>query len=128
MALRGVALTGLAPARGFTALVAAGALGRGAIIFLLLLLRPARADGAAAVCCARSGSARQPPDCNLRRRRGSFVLPPPLALACVAGAALTGLAAVALARRQIGGYTGDVLGATEIAAEIVVMCIVAADA
>jgi len=105
-------------------LVAAGALSRAAGLIPMLLLEPARTDGAG----ASSGS----PSTYMMRR--AFIvaacigLTPWLAgssLSHVVGAQFAAMiAALALSRmaqRQIGGYTGDVLGATQQAAEIAVM-------
>ncbi len=92
------------------AMVLAAVLGRGAMLVPLLLLRPARADGLAAAL----GASRA-----VRLLAG-------LAVMAIAGAAapsaamaalVAALAVTALARHQIGGYTGDVLGAMEQAAE-----------
>ena len=96
-------------ARPELALVLAGALGRGAMLLPLLLLRPARPDGL--------GAALTPS--HSRAWTGLAIT---AALACAQPAAglmalAAGLAITALARRQIGGYTGDVLGAAEQLAE-----------
>jgi adenosylcobinamide-GDP ribazoletransferase len=122
-ALRGVALASLAPAPGAAALIAACGLGRGAIIVVLLRLQPARADGIAATL-------RQTPAAVviaglILAAAAAGLLPLRMALLCVAGAVAAGLASAALARRQVGGYTGDILGATEVVAECVILCIVA---
>jgi len=99
------------------ALMAAGASGRAGLVCLLVFLRPARTDGVAA---------------ELRN-------PPALAIACgvavalvadLAGGsrtmlagALAGLAVAWTAQRQIGGYTGDVLGASEQVIEAAVLTV-----
>jgi adenosylcobinamide-GDP ribazoletransferase len=117
LALRVAALAALAdPGRVAVALIAAGMLGRGAMIGVMLALRPARPDGmAAALGPVRIGPA---------------VVGLGIAGACVLlshgvhallGAVLAGALMVCLARRQIGGYTGDILGATEQAAECAVL-------
>ena len=92
------------------ALVLAGALGRGAMVLPLLLQRPARPDGLAhALHTGRRSTA-----------LAALVLAAlpalwsPLA-GCAALAA--GLVIAALSARQIGGYTGDTLGAAEQLAE-----------
>ena len=108
-----------APAPVCAALVASGALSRAAIVLVLVLLPPARRDGLAA--------ALHPPR-----------LPAIVALAVallLAGLLLRGwmiLAASAcalvvpavvawLARRQVGGHTGDVLGACAVLTECTVL-------
>ncbi len=102
------------------ALIAAGILGRGAMIVPLTLLSPARPDGMGA-------TVRQPPmaaaalGLALSAAAAWLVLggrPAMIAVIAAAGASLT---IVGLARRQIGGYTGDVLGATAVVAESVVL-------
>jgi adenosylcobinamide-GDP ribazoletransferase len=107
------------------ALVAATVVGRGAMIVPLLVLQPARADGMA------SGMRDIP--------RWSAVLGFGLAglalLVClpVAEAIVVALVALAtcfglakLARSQIGGHSGDVLGATEVMVECVTLTVLAA--
>jgi len=124
LAIRGTALASLPPARGVAALIAAGGLGRGAVVIVLLLLRPARADGIAAA--------------SLRRVRPAVllaglvaaiastgVLPVGLALSCLVGATAAAFAVAGLAWRQVGGSTGDIFGAAEVTAECVVLCIAA---
>lgn len=108
------------PGMVFAALIVAGVMGRGGMIVLLLMLRPARPDGMAA------GMSDIP--------RWSAVLG--LALAALAGliglpvkdalvvAILSLAAAVAvakLAQAQIGGHSGDVLGAGEVIVECVAL-------
>ena len=101
------------------ALVAAGALGRGAMLVPLAQLRPARGDGLA------SGMR----DAGLLRIgvglviAAAFAVPSPAALLAAAAA---GFGMAWLARRQVGGYTGDVLGATEQVAECAVLAVMAA--
>ena len=107
LALRGTALA--TTPRPIAALVMAAILGRAAML-LQLLQAPARLDGFAADLA-------QTPRATLAF---GLLLAAPLAVvfpapAIAAGAAGIGMAA--LARRQIGGYTGDVLGATEQLAE-----------
>jgi adenosylcobinamide-GDP ribazoletransferase len=50
-----------------------------------------------------------------------ILLRPPAALGVTAGAILAACCVSALAWQQIGGQTGDVLGATEIAVECIVL-------
>jgi adenosylcobinamide-GDP ribazoletransferase len=47
-------------------------------------------------------------------------------LAAIAAAGLAALAVTSLARRQIGGHTGDVAGAAQQAAEIAALCALSA--
>ncbi len=108
LALRLVALA-LAP-RPAAALVLAGMVGRGAMLLPLLLLPSARGDGLGA---ALAGTGRAAPLVGLAVTAAASWLVPGAGLAALAA----GLAVSALARRQIGGYTGDVFGATEQLAE-----------
>ena len=117
LGLRVAALAALAdPGRAAAALVAAGMLGRGAMIGMMVALPRARPDGMAATLGP------VPP--------GAAAIGLAVAAACVLlphgarallAAVLAGALMVWLARRQIGGYTGDVLGATEQAAECAVL-------
>jgi adenosylcobinamide-GDP ribazoletransferase len=119
--LRAAALSAMRPSDGAAALLAAGALGRGAMIPVLLLLPPARAEGAAAGLrhmkrpAAMSGLA--------LALATSLVLPHPAMAAGIAGLAAIGTAW--LARRQLGGYTGDVLGAAASLGDCAALCAVA---
>ena len=115
LALRVTAIATLAsPAMGAYALIAAGALGRLAMLVPLWRLTPARQTGLGAALgrpAARTliiGLVCAAP----------FAVPAPATMlaALGAGAIMTGLA-----RRQIGGYTGDVLGATEQLAEAAIL-------
>ncbi len=92
------------------ALIAAGASARGAMIAVLWCLPAARADGLAAPLAAlRPGTALAG-----LALAAALAMPALGALPAAFGAAA--IVAV-IARRQIGGYTGDVLGAAEQAAE-----------
>lgn len=112
------------------AMVAAGALSRAAALAPLALLAPARAEGA-------GFSAGRPPPravvlaCALASAiaglaalaaGGSFLR---AFLACVLAAAAA-LGVAALARRRLGGQTGDVAGAAQQIAEILVLLTFAA--
>ncbi len=96
--------------RPATALVLSAILARGAILAPALLLRPARPDGLAASLAAGS---RAPMLAGLAIAAVTAIATPAAAIAALA----SGLVVTALAWRQIGGYTGDVLGATEQLAE-----------
>lgn len=120
VALRAVALAAAPTALlGLGALVAAHALGRALIPAVMQIMPPARADGL--------GASAGIPDASVAATAG--VLGLVLALAGLGIAALPAIAAalvgagavVWLARRTLGGYTGDVLGAVEQAAEAAVL-------
>jgi adenosylcobinamide-GDP ribazoletransferase len=109
---------------GASALAAAGALSRTAGLLPLMILRPARADGA--------GSAALRPHSDALRlailSAGLLSLLPIAAGAHADQIALADFGALAaaflmarLAQRQIGGMTGDVLGATQQVAEVAVL-------
>jgi adenosylcobinamide-GDP ribazoletransferase len=111
--LRVAALDALADAgRVAVALVVAGVVGRGAMVGMMLSLPPARADGMAAALGPVPVGAGV---VGLGLAGAAVLLPG--GLAGLAGAVAAGAAMVWLARRQVGGATGDVLGATEQAAE-----------
>jgi adenosylcobinamide-GDP ribazoletransferase len=117
LGLRVAALAALAdPAHVAVALIAAGALGRGAMIGMMLALPPARPDGMAA-SLGRVPFA--PASVGLAVACTCIFLPH--GARALLAAALAWALMVWLARRQIGGYTGDVLGATEQAGECAVM-------
>lgn len=106
--------------RVVAALIAAHAVGRGVLPLVLRALEPARADGLGAAA-GRPEAWVAWSAAGIGAVIALFALDflPGLA-ALVAAAAATALAA-ALARRQIGGYTGDVLGAIEQCGETVVI-------
>ncbi len=101
------------------ALLLAAVLGRGAMIVLLAQLRPVRADGLAATLA----------DTGLPRMivgLGAAAAATLLAPITLPVAALAAFGMLWLARRQLGGYTGDVLGAAEQAVECAVLTAMAA--
>jgi adenosylcobinamide-GDP ribazoletransferase len=113
------------PSYAAPALIVAHATARGILPVMLLSLGPAREEGLGAA------AARPPLAACLVAIGLSAAFPPllwPLEAALLAIAAA--LAAVALvgflAERQIGGHTGDVLGAAEQAAEIAILTVAAA--
>jgi len=127
LAARLAALATLAePGAALAALIAAGALSRAAIAPVMAWLPPARADGLGA-------AAGRPDRAGLCATGAIAVL---IALILLGpGAALLAFAAAAggaawiagLARRHLGGQTGDVLGAAQQAAEVAaLMAVVAA--
>jgi adenosylcobinamide-GDP ribazoletransferase len=106
------------------AFVLAGMLGRGSILVLLLALRPVREDGMGAAVGGASigrtaaGLAAIAVACLVAVPRGQGLV--------MLGAALgVSLALTKLARGQIGGYTGDVLGAGEAIAECIALTVAA---
>jgi adenosylcobinamide-GDP ribazoletransferase len=125
VALRAAALAQLGEALyAGLALIAAHAASRAFLPATMRVLAPARADGLAA-------AAGRP---NWRTAIVAIVIGAAIALPAlgpgrgaiglgVAGAAVA--AAAALARSQIGGYTGDVLGACQQVAEIAVLLVAA---
>ncbi len=124
--LRGAALAALAgPEAAAAALIAAHSLSRGLLAPVMLVLAPARDEGLAAAA-GRPG----PADALTALLLGLVVaalavgggLALMLGLAALAAAAVT----AALAARQIGGYTGDVLGAVQQTSETAVLLIAAA--
>jgi adenosylcobinamide-GDP ribazoletransferase len=102
------------------ALIAAHAISRAALPLVMLGLTPARADGLGAT----AGTPRQA-GVITAMLLGAFVAMAALGpLRGLVALSLTGLAICAAAwtaRRQIGGYTGDVLGAIQQVGEIVML-------
>ena len=125
LGLRWAAIAAIAsPFAVLQALIVAGALGRAAMAAVLLALKPARADGLAAslgqvpVLATATGLA-------IALLAAVLLLPFFTACAVIAFASIGVAAMVLLAREQVGGYTGDVLGATEIVVECLVMTVLA---
>jgi adenosylcobinamide-GDP ribazoletransferase len=108
------------PWRVLAAMIVAGMLGRGGLLLILAMFRPARSDGMA----ASLGSV---PCFSVGLGLGTAVIAPVLTLSpAVAAAAVTfavgvSLGLAKLAQSQIGGYTGDVLGAAEVITECAVL-------
>jgi len=128
LAMRGSAIVAVADrARVGAALVVAGTLGRAAIVGVLAALPPARAEGLGASVGAPAGW-RVAIAALIAIALAFAVLPAPRAAAALLIAAATAAATAWLARAQIGGYTGDVLGAGEQAAESAVLALLAAAA
>lgn len=113
-ALRIFAIAALA-GRPFGALVAAGALSRGSMVVPLLLLEPARAGGLGALMAG--AGVRRWVCLGLALGVVAVAVPPGQAVAGAGAALVAALAVAGLARRQIGGFTGDVLGGCAVAAE-----------
>jgi adenosylcobinamide-GDP ribazoletransferase len=107
-----------------TAMIVAGMLGRGGILLLMSVLTPARNDGL--------GAAMGKPlvmSAVLGLALAVVVSVSFLPIRTSAAAVLLGTSAplllAKLAQRQIGGYTGDVLGAGEVVTECVVLTVLA---
>jgi adenosylcobinamide-GDP ribazoletransferase len=113
------------PLNAVLALVAAHAASRGLIPAAMRVLPPARADGLGA-------GAGTPSQAVAGIAGGIAVaillaaLGPPTGLVALVAAALAVFAAIRIARRRIGGYTGDVLGAFQQVAEVVILLAAAA--
>ncbi|WP_451971369.1 adenosylcobinamide-GDP ribazoletransferase [Azospirillum endophyticum] len=117
--IRAAALAALPVPAAIAALAAAGALSRCGLAALAYTLSPARRDGLAA-------SQGKPAMTTVLLALVSGIAVAALALGGLAlptlAASLLAVAAVAaLARRQIGGHTGDVFGAAQQAAEAAVL-------
>jgi adenosylcobinamide-GDP ribazoletransferase len=103
-------------------LVAAGMLGRAVMVLPMLLLRPARSEGmGASMGRLRVGSAAA--GLAMAVAGSLALLPVRPAAAAVALSVAVSLGVARLAARQIGGYTGDVLGACEMVTECVVLSV-----
>lgn len=125
LAIRGAAVVTIADrARVAAALVVACTLGRGVIVGLLMLLPPARTDGLGAAVAAPDPG-RVTAALVLGIVPAVLLLPAPVAAGAVLFAAATCVAVSLLARTEIGGYTGDVLGAAEQLCECAVLTLFA---
>ncbi len=106
-------------------LIAAATLSRAVIPAVARFTPSARPQGLA-------GAAGRPSAAQVGIALGSgalivaLLLPAPAALAAVAVAISAAAGIAILATRQIGGHTGDVLGATQVAAEVVVLVVLSA--
>ena len=108
------------PGRVCAALVASGALSRAAIVLVLVLLPPARRDGLAAplhpiprLPAITAGV--------LSLVLAGLLLHGWAVLAAIVAAVAAALVIARLARSQVGGHTGDVLGACAVLAECAVL-------
>ncbi|MFQ5984008.1 MAG: adenosylcobinamide-GDP ribazoletransferase [Alphaproteobacteria bacterium] len=113
------------PAIVVAALVAAGAVSRVAIVGVMRELSPARDEGlgAAAGTPPRDGTLIA---LALAAVIALILVGPATGFVAVTAAGLTALGVAALAQRQLGGYTGDVLGAVQQVAEIAFLIAVVA--
>jgi len=117
MALRATALLEIGDSLGVGgALVAAHALARAAIPVAMQALVPARADGLGAMA-GRPSAVQTGIAVTVAVVVAALALPVSAALAALAGAAIGCIVTALLAQAQIGGHTGDVLGAVEQSAE-----------
>jgi adenosylcobinamide-GDP ribazoletransferase len=117
VAARAAAIMSIAvPSKVAIVLIGTGSLARGAMLVPVILLSPARTDGLGAGL-RTTGKARALVGLILSATVAFLVLPPVAAVSATATAVFAALCLSALAWRQIGGYTGDVLGATEAIAE-----------
>lgn len=125
LGLRWGAIAGLPLHIVLAGLICAAVLGRLAMVALLASLSPARDEGLGAMVA-------RPPR---RAVLAAFVIaglvvvlhmPSMLALWVTAAAAVAAIAVALVARRAIGGYTGDVLGAAGLLAETAALLVLAA--
>jgi adenosylcobinamide-GDP ribazoletransferase len=126
VAARAAAITSIAaPGKVAIALIGSGVLARGAMLVPIILLAPARTDGLGAGL-RTTGMVRALVGLILSATIALLLLPSAVAPGAVATTVLAAVCLSALAWRQIGGYTGDVLGATEVIAECVTLGLLAA--
>lgn len=123
LAFRVGAIAALADPLGVAALaLAAAALSRAAMAVLMVRMSPARSEGLGAAAGRPRGR-----DAGIAALVALMIslipvlITPYAPLFTILPAILATLAVGALARRQIGGYTGDVLGAAQQAVEIAVL-------
>jgi len=123
--LRAAVLAGLpGPGTAVLVLISAGAASRAVLPLIMVRLTALRRDGMAAIGRPEDGGATTG---GLLGAALTLLFLSPLAgIAAVGAAAGAGAALAALARRRLGGYTGDVLGAIEQATELAVLIAVAA--
>jgi len=123
--VRVACLATLGPQSGVAALVGAHALSRGAAVGVMGSLAPATADGMAAAHVSAVTRAQVLGGLTAGLVAGAVALGPWLLLA--GPAAALGAAGVGwFSRRRIGGVTGDVLGAAQQVAEVLVLIVAAA--
>ena len=105
------------PALVTAVLVAAGATSRAAVPVIMVSLAPAKNEGLAAAA-GRPHPLRAAAGAAIAILAALALLPPAMATAGLLAAAGAALATGNLARHQIGGHTGDVLGAAQQLTEI----------
>ena len=122
-ALRLGALDAIArPSAVAAALLTAGAMSRAGIVLVMRFGAPARSDGLA-VAAGRPDPAVACVAAAIALAAGLLLVGFGPALLAAAAAALAALIVLGLALRQIGGTTGDVLGAAQQAAEMAVLLV-----
>lgn len=105
-------------------MIGAGMLSRAPLPLLMRVLSPARDGGLGHSAAERIGPGAVFAALAIAVVAAAFLLPAPLA-ALIAVAVGAGLVAL-VARRQIGGFTGDVLGAAQVVAELALWLTLAA--
>ncbi len=123
--LRAALLSGLPAPLAAAALVAAAALSRAAMPAARFALEPARAEGLGARA-GRPGGPAMAAAVVICGLVAVLALDIGTGAAALAGAAAGAALLAGLAKSQIGGYTGDVLGAIQQASEIGVLTVVVA--
>ncbi|MCH8240216.1 MAG: adenosylcobinamide-GDP ribazoletransferase [Proteobacteria bacterium] len=120
LGLRWNAIAALGLAEAIVALIAAGVLGRLAIVSLPVLLAPARPSGFGATIANPPAAALA--GAVLIGLALTLALLPPIQCAAISAVMLVCAVVFAwLANKQIGGYTGDVLGACEQSCETAIL-------
>ncbi len=120
LALRIGGLSALTATQGAMALLVGGMLSRLMIIFMMVSMPPARQDGIA----HNTGKPAFAPIAVGAALTGSVVfvlLEPRIALLCVTAAIIASLTMGWIAKQQVGGFTGDVLGATQQLSDVSVL-------
>ncbi len=124
--LRGAALAALAgPETAAAVLIAAHSLSRGLLAPVMLVLAPARDDGLAAAA-GRPGLTDALTAVALALALAALAVGLGLALGFALAALAAAAVTAAIAARQVGGYTGDVLGAVQQTAETAALLTAAA--
>lgn len=120
LGLRAETLAALPAGGAVLRMVGLGALSRALLPVIMFFLPPARADGLGQA--AGSVVAKLPMLAGLAL---AVILALPFGVLPAATMALVALALAILARQQIGGFTGDVLGAVQLLTETAGLCILA---
>ncbi|MDP6603880.1 MAG: adenosylcobinamide-GDP ribazoletransferase [Rhodospirillales bacterium] len=121
VAIRAAFLAGMAtPGVAVLALIAAGAASRGAMSAVMVAIPTARHQGLAATF-GRPAREDAVTGALLGGALALLCLGPLAGILAVALSAATAFAVAGLAKRHLGGYTGDVLGAVQQACEIAVL-------
>ncbi|WP_210414129.1 adenosylcobinamide-GDP ribazoletransferase [Luteithermobacter gelatinilyticus] len=120
LGLRAGALSAFTPLAAGTALLVAGCFSRLMIVVVLRLMPPAYEGGMGTVA-GRPTSGRLLMAVMIAAGSGLLLLPVSAFLAAVLAAGVGAGLMAEIARRQIAGYTGDVLGAVQQVAEILVL-------